>query len=300
MLPPFYDQPIYADIGLYLDQIETEFKIKIHNYEYPVSAFDFDVIIANRELVFRFPRKKETRKKLEQEIAFLDFLAPRVRARVPRYIFISSRNGFAGYQLISGELFEPGVFAQLPEPDQVLVVDQLVDFINALHALKLGEFETFSPRRREDFVDVELRIEDALEHKLFPLLPDEDVQNIQAFYSKAKGELTYIPHLVATHGDLYAYNVLWDQDTKQLGVIDFTDILIGDPAKDFEVFFDFGDALVQRAYEGYQGPKDNSFIRRAEFYYRVHGIYTLLSTQFGARLSFQDAYRFYFKRSFYR
>lgn len=300
MLPPFYDQPTHADVEWYLNQIETEFKIKIHSYEYPFWAFDFDVIIVNKEIAFRFPRTQATRNKLKHEIAFLDFLAPRVQVRIPQYTFFSAQGDFAGYQFISGEIFEPGVFAQLPEPDQHLVVDRLVDFINALHSLKLSDFETFSPRRREDFVDIEVRIEDALEHKLFPLLQDEDAQNIQTFYSEAKGALTHIPNLVATHGDLCAYNVLWDPDTKQLGVIDFTDILIGDPAKDFEAFFDFGDAFVQRAYARYQGPKDDNFLQRAEIYYRIHAIYTLLSTQLGARLPFQDAYATYFKRSFYR
>jgi aminoglycoside 2''-phosphotransferase len=300
MLPPFYDGPPHEDVGWYLNRIEDECKIKIADYEYPVWAFDYDVIIANKDLVFRFPRTEATRKKLEHEIAFLKFLAPRVKAHLPQYTFFSTQGDFAGYKIIRGEIFEPGVFAQLPEPDQVLVVDQLVAFINTLHSIDLRDFETFRPRRREDFIDTEMRIKDALEQKLFSLLSDEEVQNIRAFYTKAEKALTHIPNLVATHGDLCAYNVVWDSNAKQLGIIDFTDILIGDPAKDFEAFFEFGDAFVQRAYASYRGPKDDNFLQRAENYYRIHAVYTLLSTQLGARLSFQDAYNFYFKDSFYR
>ena len=63
------------------------------------------------------------------------------------------------------------------------------------------------------------------------------------------------------------------------------------------MFFDYGKDVAFEAYERYQGPKDDHFLERAEAYYRTHGVYTLLSTFHGARLSFDWA-RDYFRSKF--
>ena len=85
---------------------------------------------------------------------------------------------------------------------------------------------------------------------------------------------------------------------KKVGVIDFDCYMISDPARDFEVFFDFGREYAKMAYEKYTGKKDPRFLKRAENYYKAHGIYTLLSTQLGAKIFFNNAYKNFFKKKF--
>ena len=106
-----------------------------------------------------------------------------------------------------------------------------------------------------------------------------------------------MPTECPTHGDLYAFNVVWDETTSTIGVIDFSDLVVGDPANDFEVFFDYGREYAEAAYEVYEGPKDPLFLDRAEAYYRLHAIYTLLSSQLGARITF-DHSRMRFRQKF--
>jgi len=74
--------------------------------------------------------------------------------------------------------------------------------------------------------------------------------------------------------------------------------MISDPAKDFEVFYDFGFKYAKRAYEKYTGLKDKDFLKRAEIYYKVHGIYSLLSSFLGAQITFDYAYSHFFKPKF--
>ena len=291
MLPPFYHQPPCGDVSWYLRRIQEECPIQIEKYRYLKSAFDNDVFLINDEFVFRFPRTERVRNHLRHEIEFLNFLKSRVKTCIPTYSYVSKDDDFAGYKIIPGKTLTAAAFRRLNKPSKERVVDQLVGFINDFHRIALGDFEKFKPRKREAFIDEEKKVEVELSTKLFPRLSRAEVQAIENFYSESKVYLRSIPTLCATHGDFYAYNVLWNRDKSEIGVIDFSDILIGDPAKDFEVFYDYGSAYAQAAYSKYVGPKDADFLRRAEIYYKVHSIYTLLSSLLGARVSFGYAYR---------
>ena len=178
------------------------------------------------------------------------------------------------------------------------MVNELVEFINVFHHINTNEFETYKPARREDFIEAEKRIEKELKHRLFPKLSKKEVDIIKSFYKESKEYLQKIQHLTPIHGDLYAWNIIWDKKTAKPGVIDFSDYMLSDPARDFEVFYDYGAEYAEMAYEQYKGKKDKEFLKRAEIYYKTHGIYTLLSSLLGARISFNYAYKYYFKKKF--
>lgn len=290
MLPPFYEQPLYQKVSEYLDKIEKEFFIKVKKYSYIKSAFDHDVFIINGKIVFRFPRTEIVKKRLRGEIDLLNFLKDKVKINIPHYSYIAKDFQFAGYNMIPGKILSPSAFKSLSNKNKAKVIDELMKFINSFHRINLDEFKKFNPRAREDFIDAEKKVERDLEEKLFPKLSDEEVKVIKNFSEEAREYLRNIPNVCATHGDLYAYNTLWDKDTLRIGVIDFSDILIGDPAKDFEVFIDYGSASLERAYDNYKGLKDDNFLKRVYIYYKIHTIYTLLSSLLGARISYDYAY----------
>lgn len=290
LLPPFYEKSPFSDANLFLERIEQEFSLLIERYAYLKDAFDHDVFIVNEEIVFRFPRTKRDTEYLPYEIAFLKDLKGKVNIDLPDYSFLSKSGDFAGYKIIPGTILAPWIFKNLSQKEKEAAVTQLIEFINAFHHLDLHDFAQYQPRERNDFLAVEQRIEKALVEKLFPKLKSNEVALIKDFYKEAHECFQDIPNRCATHGDLYAFNVLWDRDTSHIGVIDFSDLLIGDPAKDFEVFYDYGPTYAEMAYEKYAGPKDQCFLRRAETYYKLHAIYTLLSSQLGALITFEHAH----------
>lgn len=130
------------------------------------------------------------------------------------------------------------------------------------------------------------------------MLSKKDTETIKSFYKESKKVLQNMPNKCAIHGDLYAYNVIWDNNKSETGVIDFSDYMISYPARDFEVFYDFGSKYAEMAYEKYTGQKDKEFLKRAKIYYKVHGVYTLLSSLLGPRISFDYAYSHFFKEKF--
>lgn len=290
MLPPFYDKPLYKEVNTYLELIEKEFSIKVRKYSCLQSAFDHDVFIINDKIVFRFPRTERVKEHLRYEIDSLKFLKGKVKINIPNYSYVSKNNEFAGYEIIPGKILTPFIFQILSTKNKESVINQLVEFINEFHGIRLSDFSKYKPRQKDDFINVEKRIGNELEEKLFPKLLKKEIETIENFYEDSKNYLRNIPTSCATHGDLYAYNVVWDDSKSEVGVIDFSDQLIGDPAKDFEVFYDYGSEYAEIAYTKYKGPKDEEFLQRAQIYYKVHSIYTLLSTLCGAHLSFKVAY----------
>jgi aminoglycoside 2''-phosphotransferase len=289
LLPPFYERPIYDDPRVFLQRIVSEFAIHIERYAYLMDAFDHDVFVINDAFVFRFPRTARDVEHLPQEIRFLRFLQDKVSVRIPHYEWISPRGDLAGYRIVPGQVLAPWIFQRLRETDRMAAVDQLVGFINVLHGLDLTQFSHYQPRTRPDFVAIERQIRQELERRLLPELSTEEVAAIDGLYHEANRYFATITNSCPTHGDLYAFNVIWDHSSSQIGVIDFSDLLIGDPAKDFEVFFDYGAEYASHAYARYTGPHDASFLRRAELYYKIHAIYTLLSSKLDARITFEHA-----------
>jgi aminoglycoside phosphotransferase (APT) family kinase protein len=196
-------------------------------------------------------------------MAFLKDLKGKVNIAIPEYSYIPKSGDFAGYKIIPGTILAPWIFKNLSQKDKEAAVTQLIEFINMMHQIDLNDFARYQPRKRNDFIVIEQRVAKELAEKLFPKLPRNEIEIIKDFYKEAQELFQDIPHRCATHGDLYAFNVIWDRDTSQIGVIDFSDLLIGDPAKDFEVFYDYGLEYAEMAYKKYQGPKDNTNFTRS-------------------------------------
>lgn len=297
LLPPFYENPPQAEAAYYLRRIEEEFGLGIERYSYVMDAFDHDVFIVNDEIVFRFPRTSDDRKHLPLEIEFLDKVGPSFDLNTPRYSFVSPSGDFAGYKVIPRYVLSPWEFEKLGRQQKHAIVVQLSSFLSQLHRMDIDTFCRYQRRHIDDFVVIEQTVRSKLVERLFPKLNSEEISTIEGFYDSLEDVFRTIPTTCPTHGDLYAFNVIWDEVAGKVGVIDFSDLTIGDPANDFEVFFDYGREYAQLAYDIYDAPKDLQLLERAEAYHRLHAIYTLLSSQLGARITFEHS-RMRFRQKF--
>lgn len=295
-LPPFFESSPHSDLKDCLRQIENEFGLKINKYHHDQYSFGNDVLTVNNKYIFRFPKSKEAKQHLKHEIELLEFLHGKVKLDIPHYTFISKNKEFGGYELIPGKPLYVPLTKKVSKKNKMKMVGELMGFINVFHAIDLKQFVQFKPLVKKDFVKTEQEVEVALQEKLFPKLSLEDRGLIRDFYTEAKSIVGANTFECPIHGDLYEWNVLWDKKTEQCGLIDFSDYMISDPARDFEVFFDFGPDYPEMAYEKYTGHKDPDFLKRAKAYWQLHGIYTLMSSQLGANMSFDYAYKNYFKR----
>ena len=91
------------------------------------------------------------------------------------------------------------------------------------------------------------------------------------------------------HGDVYSNHLLWDAGHQQLGIIDFSDMTLGDPAFDLAELYEYGQAFVEEVYFYYTGPKDNTFLERAWQYQYWVGVYMITEHFVYQKTSFEKA-----------
>lgn len=235
-------------------------------------------VILDDSFVFRFPREASESRRLRREVRLMRFLAPRLSLPVPDYSYVPPDSSFAGYELIPGEPLNFQEFIGLPTSERSRFESEIARFLTELHAVSADALRRLqvanapppprSPWRvgTADWKEqVRMARVEARSSGLAGL-----TQRIDSFVAELDhaGQHEFA---VLLHTDLGASNILSRGDGKIAGIIDFSELRIGDPAADFYWLWDFGPQTVARVYRSYQGPKDDDFLRRS-LCYEVLGV----------------------------
>ena len=209
--------------------------------------------------IFRFPRRPEVVAWVEREIAFLPELAPTLPVEVPRFEYVG-RDGVAyvGYRKLDGAPATPG----LDEQSGVDLGRTLV----ALHAFPIERAGAlgvpfFDPAAwREHFE----RFCTDLRTRVGPLLEPGERLRAESLFAQVAG-FDFVPVLV--HGDLGPEHVLC-RDGRVVGMIDWSDARIGDPALDLAWCMNGTPDAVASAVAQVYGA-DAATCERSLFYHRL-------------------------------
>lgn len=213
-------------------------------------------VFAARGHVLRFP--KGDADALAGEIRLLAWLAPRLPLAVPAYdLVVDGPRPFAGYPAI------PGV----PALGRDLAIQRLGPtlgrFLRALHALPveapahgLSEeapaLDEWTAEALEDLAGAEAR-------------GHVDADERRALEAILRSPPPGVPTIRVLHGDFAAEHVLV-ADGAPVGVIDWSDAALGDPARDLAGLVHWGGApLLAAALDAY-GSVDADTIGRARWY----------------------------------
>jgi aminoglycoside phosphotransferase (APT) family kinase protein len=209
------------------------------------SGYDFEVAIVDEEWVFRFPRRRGVEEALALELALLPALAPGLPVEVPRFEHVSRDPFFVGYRLIRGE--------PLVDEDG----DGLRAFLDALHRFDPAAV----PLERPDWIEAYRAQCAEFERLVFPILDRDLRARAERLFAEVDTLVGFEP--VLTHADLGPEHLLV-RDGRLVGVIDWADARIGDPALDYAWFLNgpFADWDV-----------DPELRRRARFYRRLRPWY---------------------------
>jgi aminoglycoside phosphotransferase (APT) family kinase protein len=175
-------------------------------------GYDFHVLVLDGTWVVRRPRRAEVAEALAVEAALLPALAEALPVAVPRFEHVSSF--FAVYRLIDGEPLRD------EDPDGVRA------FLDALHAFDPGGLPVPAP----DWLDTYRRQADAFRQVVVPLLDADERPRAEALLAEVETLTGFTPAL--THSDLGPEH-LRCRDGRLVGVIDWGDARIGDPAIDY-------------------------------------------------------------------
>jgi aminoglycoside phosphotransferase (APT) family kinase protein len=204
-------------------------------------GYDFEVAIVDDEWVFRFPRRGNVIEALEAEAVFLPRLAAALPVEVPRFEHVSDEPPFVAYRVIRGE--------PLVDED----ADGVRAFLAALHAFDPAGLPVERRDWRETFHEFCARFE----RDVLPLVDPTDRPRALALFAEVETLTGFEP--VFIHNDLSAPHLLVHEG-KLAGVIDWGDVFVGDPARDYAW-------LLNVAFPSWDVPDE--LRRRALFYHRL-------------------------------
>jgi aminoglycoside phosphotransferase (APT) family kinase protein len=204
-------------------------------------GYDFEVAIVDDEWVFRFPRRSGVEEALELEIAVLPGLARALPVDVPSLELVSHDPLFVGYRLIRGQ--------PLVDED----AEGVRTFLDALHGLDPSGL----PLARPDWVEAYRAQCAEFERLVLPLLEKDRRAQAKRLFGEAETLVDFEPALL--HADLGPEHLLVRR-RRLVGVIDWGDMRVGDPALDYAWLLNGPFA---------QWNVDPELRRRARFYHRL-------------------------------
>ena len=286
---------------LYLSQIRTAaHNLLFEKVEEQNGQFN-DVVIVNREWVFRFPRYRDGVQRMAVEARLLDALRDHLPLPIPRVEYQRVDPpvpglAFIGYKRLPGEGLSSSAVAAITG-DGVLdhMAGQLAGFLRMLHAMPLHvlpvELLSGSGRARDNRDQWEEMYGEVRE-KLFPAMRPDARKTVAAHFEAYLDDRSlqrFDPAL--RHGDFGGSNILWDPAKGTItGVVDFSSCAPGDPAYDLASVSTLGDHLFQWIGLHYQPDAEKlaAMLARARFY---RGTFALEEALDGMKNGDQSAYK---------
>jgi aminoglycoside phosphotransferase (APT) family kinase protein len=204
-------------------------------------GWDFKVLVLHNEWVMRIPRTELSVEELEKEIMLLPTLAQALPVEIPRFEQISREPPFVVYRLIRGEPLGN------EDPSGVRA------FLDALHSFDPGPLDVPRPHWRDIY---RAHAED-WRRVVLPLLDADERERGEALLAEIETLTGYEPALV--HCDLGPSHLIC-REGRLVGVIDWADAKIGDPAIDYAW-------LLNVPFP--EGDVDDELRRRALIYHRL-------------------------------
>ncbi len=247
-----------------------------------VEYYTFTAESDHKKIIFRFPRFDSVAQKVPREVELLKNLSF-LHAQIPHPLFIGTgcKNypyPFFGYPFISGVKLSSRVFRQLKSRSIALkIAYQLGQFLNDLHDISIDDTftVTLEKQTRYDILD---KFWEKAQIYVFPLLSTSQRREITHSFDKFLNNseiFDFSPKLI--HGDLTDQNIILNTDSTRIGIIDFANSHIGDPARDFaDLQFAYGEKFVRQTLEKYQHSANKSFLRRIEFYIDTYSVQAIL------------------------
>lgn len=237
------------------------------------SGWDHEVVVLDDALVLRFPNEPFYLDLLGLEIEVLTALHGRTLAALPHYTVVSPDGTFAGYPYLPGEPVTSAVMARAEAQAPGAVAAQLADALTVVHRGE-GIDRARIPPAEDRVWHEELRTIAA--DRLPEVLSRGELRTVETVIAEVDDVLaTPAPASVVLHGDVYEEHLLWDSEHARLGLIDFSDLCLGDPARDFAEIGEIAPGFRERVYERYDGPKDDRLLERAEVWGRWVAVFMM-------------------------
>jgi aminoglycoside 2''-phosphotransferase len=224
--------------------------------------------LVNGELIVRVAKHAEARRSLRREY----FLLPRLQDRLPLAIpnpQLAALDDdldypFVAHSFLPGTSLSRARFLELDDATQTQCATQLGVFLRELHSSGL-DLAQGCDLPVTNYSDRYLGTLTNARNKLFPFLDQPEqrfVEQLIQDYLDSGYASTYRATLL--HGDLSSAHILFSEAAGSVsGIIDFGDVMIGDPAWDFVFLYDdYGVDFLSRSLNTYGDQNRAALLRR--------------------------------------
>ena len=217
------------------------------------------VLEVNAKWIFRFVRDLSNTQ-LAVEQAFLPLFQKDSPLPIPK--IRHSGTNYIAYEKIEGVKFSETIFQNLDQRKRKTTAGALGNFLSCLHAVAFEhQHIKAAPFGGNDFWR-------ELWPAVSPRLRGHTRKKAEDYFQRAILKVASATYQnVIAHSDFGTNNVLIDAaHSKIVGVIDFGDLSISDPAADFATFYrKFGKRFAEDMVEHYQLPLGNDFWTRVDY-----------------------------------
>lgn len=252
----------------YIGRIQAYFPdLPLERVELNQEGMVNDVLIINRQRVFRFPKTERAQHKLQDEGAMLALARRYVTLRLPAFDLLLP--DMASYPFLPGDALLRGDILRLETRAQDALAETLATFLRQMHTIPAAALIAHAipvsdtVRSADDW----LQLYADVQHELFPWVGRHIQTWIQRLFAPLLRDAAFLAHTPTfINGDLGPYHLLYDQTTARLlGVIDFGMAGLGDPACDVACLLsNYGEGFVARLHPYY--PELPTLLPRARFW----------------------------------
>jgi aminoglycoside 2''-phosphotransferase len=255
-------------------------QLQIRHSRQILTGWENLVLEVNREYVFRFPKYRDTEKRLRNEIAFLPTLRRHLSTQVPDYEFIEGRKEVVALvwwvpQDQRRHSAEPTLQKEWTRP----LAAQIASFLKELHRIRFRDVRfrnilRYSPEEWYGSIRLQYR---KVRRIVYPLLDTRLRKRSEAFWQKLLSEFrdsSFEPTLI--HGDLGTENLLFDPASVRLtGILDWGYMQVSDPALEFAHLFMHKAELGEEVLKQYR-MRESSFKKRVQWYIDSEPFYDIM------------------------
>ncbi len=246
-----------------------------------VTGWENFVLEVNREYIFRFPKFRQTEKRLRNEVEFLPALTNRLSTPIPNYEFVwkgdrKYPHWFGGYKKLEGV---PASIHPFKTEWTRPLAREISRFLKELYSVRVPHkrfqgIPRYSPEEWHRSLRQQHR---KIRRIVYPLLGSELRARSSGFWRTLFadfGGADFRPRLI--HGDLSTENILFDPSTLKLtGILDWGYAQVSDPALEFAHLFMHNPGLGQEVLKLYR-THGSDFEKRVHWYVESEPFYDIM------------------------
>ncbi|WHZ56082.1 phosphotransferase [Metabacillus hrfriensis] len=219
--------------------------------------------------LFRIAKNMETARQYTKEFHMLPQIRPFLDIEIPLPIIYMVNpsihpSGIMGYKKLKGTPLNPDL---LISKKRNIIAKQLAEFIIKLHKIPIGMLDCNFQQESNNKSHIKILREDTQEI-LNQVLTVKEQHKMAKWWEEALEDSTFFSHhFVLCHGDLWYENILVDDLCSGItGIIDFSNMTIGDPAKDLATQGYMGEEFYNQILSEYKHsfPEDTTIEHRVK------------------------------------